>query len=235
MGNIIKKDIVDTQFAEYVIFKERRKTAAIKIDKDLKVIVKVPLFMKESEVRDFIHKYEGWIEETLDKKRSIKENNDWVLNKRIMYLGEYKNIDIQIVPYAKEIIILNNKGIKMISTGEESAMRKAMESFFRERGKKLFTELTQQYASIVGVTYNKITVRKQETRWGSCSQNGNLSYNVKLMCAPKEMIEYVILHEVMHLRHFNHSSVFWADIEKIMPDYKMRMNYLKKLGQNFII
>nr|WP_302596864.1 SprT family zinc-dependent metalloprotease [uncultured Cellulosilyticum sp.] len=235
MGDITKENIVVGDAVSCVIVKENRKTAAIRIDKNLKVVVKVPLFMKENEVKEFIHKYEGWINETLIRKKSVQEDNDWIRNKKIMYLGQEQLVDIQVRPYAKEVVILNEKGIKVITSGDEIAMRKAMEHFFRERGKKLFTELTQKYASIVGVQYNKITIRKQETRWGSCSQNGNLSYNVKLMCAPKEMIEYVILHEVMHLRHFNHSVAFWKDIEELMPDYKKRMNYFKQFGQNFII
>lgn len=235
MGDITKEKIVVKDAINYVVVKEKRKTAAIRIDKNLQVIVKVPLFMKKGEVEEFVHKYEGWIKESLNKKKSVQENNDWIRNKKIMYLGKEQLVEIQVVPYAKEIVILNEQGIKVITSGEEEAMRKAMESFLRERGKRLFTELTQQYANLVGVKYNKITIRKQETRWGSCSQNGNLSYNVKLMCAPKEMIEYVILHEVMHLRHFNHSAAFWADIEAVMPDYKKRMNYFKQFGQNFII
>lgn len=233
MDNITREGIEEP--INYVIIKQKRKTAAIRIDKDLKVVVKVPLFMKEKEIQDFILKYENWTKQTLDRRRLAKESNDWIANKKIMYLGAYIPVEIQVVPYAKEVVILNDKGIKIITSGEEETMRKAMEKFFRERSKKLFTELTQYYASIVGVKYNKITVRKQETRWGSCSQNGNLSYNVKLMCAPKEMIEYVVLHEVMHLRHFDHGPQFWADIEKLMPDYKKRMNYFKKYGQNFII
>lgn len=235
MDDITNGDIMKDEPFDYVIIRQKRKTAAIKVEKDLKVVVKVPLFMKENEIQDFILKYESWIRQTINKKKKAKENNDWILNKKIMYLGEYKDVDIKVVPYAKEIVILKDKEIKLITSGEELAMRKAMENFFREHGKKIFSELTQQYASRVGVKYNKITIRKQETRWGSCSQNGNLSYNVKLMCAPIEMIEYVILHEVMHLRHFNHSAEFWQDIEKIMPDYKNRMNYFKRFGQNFII
>lgn len=220
---------------DYVIMRQSRKTAAIKVEKDLKVVVKVPLFMKDSEVQDFILKYEDWVKETLNKKQSIKKNNDWILNKKIMYLGEYKEIDIQVVPYAKELIILKNQGIKVITSGDEKLMRKAMEDFLKIRSKKIFLNLTEKYAQLVGVKFNKITIRKQETRWGSCSQNGNISYNVKLMCAPMEIIEYVILHEVMHLRHFNHSTAFWENIKMIMPDYKKRMDYLKQFGHNFII
>ncbi|WP_054739906.1 YgjP-like metallopeptidase domain-containing protein [Cellulosilyticum ruminicola] len=114
---------------DYVIMRQSRKTAAIKVEKDLKVVVKVPLFMKDSEVQDFILKYEDWVKETLNKKQSIKKNNDWILNKKIMYLGEYKEIDIQVVPYAKELIILKNQGIKVITSGDEKLMRKAWKIF----------------------------------------------------------------------------------------------------------
>lgn len=235
MNNITNGEKIKDKSLDYVIIRQKRKTATIKIEKDLKVVVKVPLFMRDNEVQDFILKYENWVKETLDKKQKVKESNDWILNKKIMYLGEYKEIDIQIVPYAKEVIILNDKGIKMITSGKEELMRKAMENFLKARSRKLFFNLTETYAKLIGVKFNKITIRKQETRWGSCSQSGNLSYNVRLMCAPMEIIEYVILHEVMHLRHFNHSTVFWDDVKKIMPDYKKRMDYLKKFGHNFII
>lgn len=235
MNDITNGERVKVKSVEYVIIRQKRKTAAIKIEKDLKVVVKVPLYMRDNEVQDFILKYEKWVQESLDKKQKVKDNNDWILNKKIMYLGEYKEINIQVVPYAKEIVILNDKGFKMITSGNEELMRKAMETFLKTRSKKLFSSITETYAQLVDVKFNKITIRKQETRWGSCSQNGNLSYNVKLMCAPMEIIEYVILHEVMHLRHFNHSLAFWDDIKEIMPDYKERMAYLKQFGHSFII
>ena len=219
----------------YKVIRQNRKTVSLHIDKALQVIVKAPRSMSDYQVQAFVQKHTLWIQDTLDKKTRLKEQNDWFITKRILYLGDYKTIDIQIVPYAKELVILTEEGIKMITSGEEVKMRKAIELFFKERAKKLFSELTERYAESLGVNYNKITIRKQETRWGSCSQNGNLSYNVKLMCAPIEMIEYVILHEVMHLRHFNHSKEFWQDIERIMPDYKRRMHYFNQFGQNFII
>ena len=75
-----------------------------------------------------------------------------------------------------------------------------------------------------------MTLRKQKTRWGSCSSKGGLSYNIRLMSAPIEVIEYVVLHEVMHLIYFDHSKAFWNAIAKVMPDYKTRQSYLKEQG-----
>lgn len=219
----------------YTIIKERRKTAVIQIDKSLNIIIKVPKNMSQKEIEDFIYKYQEWINDAVAKKKKLYETQDWVLTGKILFLGEYTPVHVQQIAYAKELVLLNEKGFKLITSGDEEKMRIAMELYLRKRAKVLFADLTKKYAEIVGMQYGKITIRKQETRWGSCARNGNLSYNVKLMCAPIHMIEYVVLHEVMHLRHFNHSKEFWQDIEKIMPDYKERMHYFKKFGQNFII
>ncbi len=81
-------------------------------------------------------------------------------------------------------------------------------------------------AEILGLSYNRITIKKQKTRWGSCSSLGNLNYNLMLMSAPYESMQYVVLHELVHLIELNHSSRFWNIVESIMPNYK---NHSKKL------
>lgn len=217
------------------IIKQNRKTASIKVDKYLNVIVTVPKYMSKKDIDQFIEKYETWIHKTLEKRKVASEEYDWFKTKKILYLGEYIEVEIKQSSYGKDLVVLTEKGLKIISKGEEESIRKAVEAFYRKKAKVILEELTHRYATLIGVSYNKITIRKQETRWGSCSSKGNLSYNVRMLCAPMEMIEYVVLHEVMHLRHFNHSSAFWQDLECIMPDYKRRMNYFKESGQNFII
>ena len=87
------------------------------------------------------------------------------------------------------------------------------------------------YAYIIGVTYGKITIRNQKTRWGSCSSNGNLNFNNRLLFVPKELVDYVVVHELAHRKEMNHSNAFWNVVEKYMPDYKERRQWLKEHGQ----
>ena len=86
------------------------------------------------------------------------------------------------------------------------------------------------YASLVGVTYGRITVRNQKTRWGSCSSKGNLNFNCLLMLAPPEILDYVVVHELCHRKQMNHSPKFWAEVAAVIPDYKTREKWLKTEG-----
>lgn len=219
----------------YTIIRQKRKSFTIKIEDDLEVIIKVPHSMKEYKVKELIKKYEKWIEETLQKKRLLKEKTDWQITGEILYLGEYRRVR-QGLPTNHQPKIVFDQGAFVIipkpGDGDEM-IKEYMEQFYKEEAKKLLTALTEKYAMRMGVKYSHITIRKQKTRWGSCSKRGSLSYNVKLMCAPVEMIEYVVLHEVMHLKHFNHGPEFWRAILEIMPDYKKRRDYFKSYGESF--
>lgn len=100
-----------------------------------------------------------------------------------------------------------------------------------QKALKIFPERTAFFAERMGVDYGRITVREQKTRWGSCSQKGNLNFNWKLVLMPQEILDYVVVHELAHRKEMNHSARFWAIVEQVLPDYQNRRNELKKLGQ----
>ena len=99
-----------------------------------------------------------------------------------------------------------------------------------ERAKIVFKEKVEHFAPIVGVTYGRITIRNQKTRWGSCSSKGNLNFNVALMRAPIEVLDYVVVHELCHRLYLNHSREFWSEVGRVIPDYKSREKWLKENG-----
>ena len=115
----------------------------------------------------------------------------------------------------------------------QSDVEKLDESQIKELYQKAREEIPKEvgyYAKIVGVDYGRITIRSQKTRWGSCSSKGNLNFNCLLMLAPKEVREYVVVHELCHRKQMNHSEAFWKEVEKVMPDYKEKKTWLKENG-----
>lgn len=98
-----------------------------------------------------------------------------------------------------------------------------------EKIKKRFSERVQYYSSLMGVTYERITIRNQKTRWGSCSAKGNLNFNYQLYYLPEELLDYVVVHELAHRKHMNHSAAFWEEVGRYYPDYKEARKRLKKI------
>lgn len=90
------------------------------------------------------------------------------------------------------------------------------------------------FAREIGVNYGRITIRNQKSRWGSCSSEGNLNFNCLLMLTPAEVIDYVVVHELCHRLEMNHSRYFWAEVERILPDYKKRRKWLKDNGEKIM-
>lgn len=101
--------------------------------------------------------------------------------------------------------------------------------------KQIIPEKVAYYARLMGVTYGRITIRKQKSRWGSCSREGNLNFNCLLMMAPPEVLDYVVVHELSHRLEMNHSARFWARVEKVIPDYRTPRRWLKVHGSGLML
>ncbi len=95
-------------------------------------------------------------------------------------------------------------------------------------------EKVRRIAESMEVSYGRITIRSQRTRWGSCSAKGNLNFNCLLMLCPKEVQDYVVIHELCHRKELNHSTAFWAEVEKVCPDYRIHRKWLKENGSSLI-
>ena len=105
----------------------------------------------------------------------------------------------------------------------------------KKEARNHLASLTEYWAEKIGVSYGRISIRGQKTRWGSCSSKGNLNYNYLLMLCPDEVAEYVVIHELCHRIHMNHSKDFWNKIEAFCPNYKQARKWLKQNGNRLIV
>ena len=103
-----------------------------------------------------------------------------------------------------------------------------------KQAKTVIPQRVAYYAPRVGVTYGRITIRNQKTLWGSCSSNGNLNFNCLLMLVPAEVRDYVVVHELCHRKEMNHSAKYWAEVERVMPNYRIHRKWLKENGPALI-
>ena len=99
---------------------------------------------------------------------------------------------------------------------------------------KIIPARVEYFARIIGVTYGNITIRNQKTRWGSCSSKGNLNFNALLMLTSKDVIDYVVVHELSHRIEMNHSARFWSIVENVLPNYRVQRKWLKENGYKLI-
>ena len=147
--------------------------------------------------------------------------------------------DIEEILKKKEAWI--SKHIEKIKEAKERFEAEPTEKLTREKvialaeeALKVIPERVEYFAKVIGVTYGKITVRNQKTRWGSCSSKGNLNFNCLLMLAPPEVLDYVVVHELCHRKQMNHSKAFWLEVEKVLPNYKEVRKWLKEEGSQMI-
>ena len=96
------------------------------------------------------------------------------------------------------------------------------------KAKETITKRVSYFARLMGVSYRNITIREQKTRWGSCSSAGNVNFNYQLYYLPDELLDYVVVHELAHRRHMNHSKEFWSEVARYCPDYRARRKQLKE-------
>lgn len=143
-------------------------------------------------------------------KRILEKNDSWI-QKHIEMLREKQT-------EAEDVKKLTAEEIKTLA----------------EQALKLIPQRVEYFARQVGVTYGRITIRNQKTRWGSCSSKGNLNFNCLLMLAPTEILDYVVVHELCHRKEMNHSKAFWTEVEKVLPDYRQSVQWLKENGNQIM-
>ena len=108
-------------------------------------------------------------------------------------------------------------------------------SYYMESARKIFKRKTAAYARKMDVTYGRITIREQKTRWGSCTSEGNLNFNWRLIFAPEEVVDYIVVHELAHRKEMNHSRAFYDVVASVLPDYKVQEKWLKENGEKCFI
>jgi hypothetical protein len=173
---------------------------------------------------EFVKKNEVWIENTLLKTPEIKkfQNGD-----KIFLFGQALTITHDSKLKSGTFI----KDGNLFVSGEEAFLHRRVKDFIKKEAKTRLTQLTREKAAIIGARLNSVTIKDTKSRWGSCSTHKNINYSWRLSLAPLEVIDYIVSHEVAHLKHLDHSENFWACVKSLCPNYAKNKSWLQKYGK----
>jgi len=217
---------------EIDIKRKKVKNITLKVKSQGTVHLTVPLNTSDEFINKFLKSKEKWIKKKVEffkdnYKNDIKKS--YIEGENHKYLGEYYKL--QVISSKKEFVSLDieNKVIKLYVKDKQDLERKKelLHKFYIEKAKIILKELTDKYANKLNETYASIKIRGMKTRWGSCNPvKKYINFNLQLIEKPISSIEYVVLHELAHLKHPNHSKEFWNYVSFYMPDWKLRKQKL---------
>jgi len=214
------------------IVRTRRKTLALIVKPDGSVIVRAPMRIPAKSIDKFIEKYADWVERKRAEALAFRPPppRQYLPGEQFLFLG--RAYPLEIVPGQRPPLLLNG-GFKLSEAAQSRAVD-VFERWYRARAKQILSERVRCYAEEHGFAYKAVRITSARTRWGSCSSSGSLSFSWRLILAPVEVVDYVVVHELAHTVFHNHSKRFWKQVEKLMPDYKERKAWLRKNGQQLL-
>lgn len=216
------------------IIRSKRKTACLRVCMDGTVEVRGPRMMSDAFVREFIQTKADWI---IQKRKEVAERQSkarkhtYQSGDVFQYLG--KEYMLTLLASGRKWVEVSGEEGKIIlhtTSFEEKAIAKQLKEWYKKQAAAYIEERVKYYKQSIPGKVTSVVMENRKGRWGSCNSRGELTFNWRLLMAPPEIIDYVVVHELCHLRHMDHSKEFWKEVGKILPDYKNNIKWLKDNG-----
>jgi len=227
--NVIQGD----GFVADIIRSSKRKTSAIKIQKG-RVFVMVPERLSMAVIEFLVTEKTRWIKQKLAIQNEIIaiKPKEFVSGEAFSYLGRNHPLKIEsgLYPAIKlhqdELVV----SVRDKSADNAKAIKQLLIKWFKQQAESSLRDKTESYSRIIGVNPSSVTIKSFKSRWGSCSVTGGIQYNWKIIIAPDRVVNYVVIHELCHILHHNHSPLFWKAVERHCHDYRECGAWLKING-----
>ena len=214
------------------IIRSKRRTIALIVERDGSVTVLAPMKTSGKTIEEFVLKHAKWVEK---KQKEIQAEvpirpRQYRAGESFLYLGQV--YPLEIVGDTNQMLVLEG-AFKLAEWARDDA-EAIFRSWYRQQAEKVIGEQVTLFAQRYQLQLGKIRITSAHTRWGSCSSKGTLSFSWRLVMTAPELIDYVIIHELAHTVHHNHSKRFWKLVEEWMPDYRERRKQLRTFGQDVL-
>lgn len=211
------------------LIRSRRRSIGLMINANAELIVRAPLHTPVHEIERLVSQKERWINDKQEifRKRQPKAPKQFIEGEEFVVLGN--KYPLRFVEDLPKAIVLEDELLK-VHSAVVSNIEDHLNIWYRNLALETIRERVAFYAGMTGLSYSSIKVNEATTRWGSCSYKDTLNFTWRLIMAPMRVVDYVVVHELMHLKHMNHSARFWAEVAKVIPDYKSDERYLKDHG-----
>ena len=216
------------------VIRSKRKTLALIVKPDGSLLVRAPLRTPGYVIQEFVEKNRGWIESKQATARAALPPvpRQYGHGELFLYLGT--TYPLEMVAGQSEPLRLDD-GIFKLALSHHSDAESAFERWYREQSKQLVSARVEFFTRQYDFHYQRVGITSARTRWGSCSATGSLSFSWRLILAPLTVVDYVVVHELVHTVFHNHSKQFWGRVGAIMPDYQEHRRWLREHGRRLLL
>ncbi|NOJ03495.1 M48 family metallopeptidase [Vibrio splendidus] len=215
----------------------RRKTASIKVEEG-EVIIVVPKLLERDKINKLLASKHQWIVEKISQYQTTSPATmrEYVSGESLPYLGRNYRLKVLKGDLAPTKLLNGRITVTVPDLSTQTHyIRRALTNWYKRHADKKIREKVRRYESLVGVETGVVRTKEFKSRWGSCTPYGDLEFNWVIVMAPNRVVDYVVVHELCHLIHHDHSPQFWKEVERVMPDYKEHKEWLRENAQNLII
>jgi predicted metal-dependent hydrolase len=218
--------------------RKRRKTISLQISNKSEVVVSAPYFTPGSEINRFIQEKQDWINRVIQKQNIAQRQlikKEYISGEDFYYLG---------IPYPLETFFQQSLPVGLVFWGNrfylncDEASAKGKQYFtkwYKAKAQEYLAQRVNYFSSELTLLPRQIRITSARQRWGSCSEENKLAFGFRLIMAPPVVIDYVIIHELMHIKEKNHSARFWKLVEAVMPEYKTHRRWLRENGHKLTL
>jgi len=216
--------------------RKRRKTISLQISNNSEVTICAPYFTLAGEINRFVREKQNWIQGAIQKQTLLRtKEKEYTAGELFYYLGEPFPLEVFFEENACKGLVFWRDRFYLNSPDAAVDGMPFFISWYKKKAREYLSKRVEFFSRKLSLQPRQVKITSAGKRWGSCSEDNNLSFSFRLIMAPPAVIDYVVVHELMHIREKSHSSRFWKLIEAAMPEYKIHRHWLKEESSKFIL